>query len=237
VGVCGAGGLKSFFLTGLFFLITEYLLKNIELAERKAELNGYYRLHAPIYDLTRWTFLFGRNKLVRVLTSNLSGKPPKTILDVGCGTGKNVIALKRAFPDAQVVGCDLSDAMLARAQAAVKHSLNPREMSKIELINASILTLKDRQFDLIVCSYMLSMTGDSLEPILHNIRRRLNPKGKLAVVDFNFSALSMFRRWMRVNHVSLDGSVLRALALCAKVERQELHQAFGIWNWFLWIGR
>ena len=212
-------------------------MKNIELAERRAELNGYYRLHAPIYDLTRWAFLFGRNKLVRVLASNLSGKPPKTILDVGCGTGKNVIALARAFPNAQIVGCDLSDAMLARARVAVQRSLKPDEITNVALITSSILTLKDRQFDLIVCSYMLSMTGDSLVPILHNICRRLNPTGTLAVVDFNFSALAMFRRWMRVNHVALDGRLLRALSLFAKVERQELHSASGIWNWFLWIGR
>ena len=212
-------------------------MKNFELTERKAELNTYYRMHAPIYDLTRWAFLFGRNKLVRYLANNLSGRRPKTILDVGCGTGKNVIALARAVPDAEIIGCDLSDAKLAKARDAVKRLLEPNETRNIELINSSILTLKDRQFDLIVCSYMLSMTGDSLVPILHNIRQRLNPLGTLAVVDFNFSALAIFRKWMRVNHVALDGSVLQGLSMFAKVEHQEQHRAFGIWNWFLWIGR
>lgn len=212
-------------------------MSKIELSEKRAELGGYYRLHAPIYDLTRWAFLFGRNKLIRMLADKLATQHPKTILDVGCGTGKNMIALAKAFPDAKIIGCDLSDAMLNQARSVLQKSLSPKAHSNVELINASILTMKDRQFDLIICSYMLSMTGGSLQPILHNIRRRLNPMGTLAIVDFDFSAVSLFRRWMRVNHVALDGSVSRALGIFAIVEHQSSHQAFWLWRWFLWLGR
>lgn len=44
-------------------------------------------------------------------------RPPATLLDIGCGGGKNVLNLKRDF---QVTGLDLSPAMLAQAKA-----LNP----------------------------------------------------------------------------------------------------------------
>jgi S-adenosylmethionine-diacylgycerolhomoserine-N-methlytransferase len=214
----------------------EHSLSNIQLSEKKAELGGYYRLHAPIYDLTRWAFLFGRNKLIKIVVNKISVQP-KMILDVGCGTGKNIIALAKAFPDAKIIGCDLSDAMLSQARGVLRKSLTLAEHKNIELINSSILTMKDRQFDLIVCSYMLSMTADSLVPILHNIRRRLNPAGTLAIVDFEVSGFALFRRWMRVNHVALDGSVLQALSIFAKVEHQSSHQAFGLWRWFMWLGR
>jgi S-adenosylmethionine-diacylgycerolhomoserine-N-methlytransferase len=28
-------------------------------------IERYYRFHAPVYDLTRWTFLFGRSGILR----------------------------------------------------------------------------------------------------------------------------------------------------------------------------
>lgn len=44
-------------------------------------------------------------------------RPTRTLLDIGCGGGKNVLNLKRHF---EVTGVDLSPAMLAQA-----HALNP----------------------------------------------------------------------------------------------------------------
>ena len=41
---------------------------------------------------------------------------PKRILDLGCGTGAHLEALRRRYPAAQVVGIDFSAAMLARAR-------------------------------------------------------------------------------------------------------------------------
>lgn len=41
---------------------------------------------------------------------------PRRILDVGCGTGAQLEPLRRRYPGAQVIGIDLSAAMLARAR-------------------------------------------------------------------------------------------------------------------------
>ena len=40
---------------------------------------------------------------------------PRRILDLGCGTGSTTLLLKKAFPEAEVIGIDLSPYMLAMA--------------------------------------------------------------------------------------------------------------------------
>ena len=49
-----------------------------------AALTRYYRWHAPLYDATRWSFLFGRAALIRGIALH---RRPRRILEVGCGTG------------------------------------------------------------------------------------------------------------------------------------------------------
>ena len=41
---------------------------------------------------------------------------PKTILDIGCGPGNSTIELKKAFPQAKIIGIDSSDNMLETAK-------------------------------------------------------------------------------------------------------------------------
>ncbi|MEZ4622108.1 MAG: class I SAM-dependent methyltransferase [Caldilineaceae bacterium] len=68
-------------------------------------LTRYYRFHAKLYDLTRWSFLFGREALIRTLPGCCRAT---RILEVGCGTGKNLMVLAAAFPAAEITGVDLS---------------------------------------------------------------------------------------------------------------------------------
>ncbi|MGB4876086.1 MAG: class I SAM-dependent methyltransferase, partial [Candidatus Competibacter sp.] len=75
-----------------------------------AALTRYYRWHAPLYDATRWSFLFGRAALIRGIALH---RRPRRILEVGCGTGANLLRLSRWFPDADITGLDLSADMLA----------------------------------------------------------------------------------------------------------------------------
>jgi len=57
-----------------------------------AALEKYYKTHSKIYDVTRWSFLFGRNALIKAIARYCR---PEWILEIGCGTGKNLAALSR----------------------------------------------------------------------------------------------------------------------------------------------
>ena len=81
--------------------------------EQHAALQGYYQFHAKIYDNTRWSFLFGRQAIIAQIGKYAT---PQTILEVGCGTGKNLVALANAFPTATITGVDVSADMLAVAR-------------------------------------------------------------------------------------------------------------------------
>ena len=82
-----------------------------------AALQRYYRFHARIYDLSRWSFLKGRKDLMVQVAAALQ---PRRILEVGCGTGANLLRLARSFPRAELCGLDLSGDMLAVAGGKLK---------------------------------------------------------------------------------------------------------------------
>jgi len=215
-------------------------------------LRRYYRLHAPIYDATRWAFLFGRTRLIQLLSRAFAGAAyagvacagvadagvaPKQILDLGCGTGKNLCALANAFPQAQITGVDLSPAMLAQAGRNLVRKLDPAARARISLRNTDIAQMPTLQYDLIVCSYMLSMTGSQLPELLQKLRSLLTPTGRLAIVDFDSTWAQWFARWMSVNHVRMDGTLAACLKTFSHTELHEQHSGLGLWRWLIWIGR
>ena len=200
-------------------------------------LKRYYRLHAPIYDATRWAFLFGRARLIQLLSKSYLGAPPKQILDLGCGTGKNLCALAHAFPQAQITGVDLSPAMLVQAGRNLVQKLDPAARARISLRNTDVAQMPSLQYDLIVCSYMLSMTGAQLPQLLQKLRGLLTPTGRLAIVDFDTAQVRWFARWMGVNHVRMDGALAACLQKFSHVERHEQHSGLALWRYLIWIGR
>jgi S-adenosylmethionine-diacylgycerolhomoserine-N-methlytransferase len=208
---------------------------NSHLSSNDVALKNYYRWHAPIYDATRWAFLFGRAHLIET-AFEIANPQPKRILELGCGTGKNLLQLARRFPHAEIIGCDLSEAMLARATANVQAKLNAAEQARITLTSADV-TANALQFDLIVCSYVLSMTSDQMPSIVARLHHCLTPTGRLAIVDFDQTRWSWFARWMRRNHVRMDGSLARTLAQLGRADRVQTYSGFGLWRWLLWVGR
>ena len=73
-------------------------------------LPGYYRFHARIYDATRWSFLFGRDRLINLAAETVARdglERPARVAEIGCGTGRNLLALSRALPGASITGVDL----------------------------------------------------------------------------------------------------------------------------------
>ena len=79
-------------------------------------MDRMYRYTRHIYDLTRKPYLLGRDRLIAELCLESGG----SVLEMGCGTGRNLIAAARAYPKAELYGFDISEEMLKTAKAAVR---------------------------------------------------------------------------------------------------------------------
>lgn len=199
-----------------------------------SSLRGYYRWHAKIYDLTRWAFLFGRRDLIAAVADRLQA--PDRILEVGCGTGSNLVALAKAFPKAEITGLDLSADMLDRARAKIAPYAD-----RVDLLHRPYdgpVADDGEKFDLIVISYALSMINPGYEEVLSLCRRDLREGGIIAVVDFHETRWPWFRRWMGVNHVRMEGQILDRLESGFHTVIREVRGGYGdLWRYVTFVGR
>jgi S-adenosylmethionine-diacylgycerolhomoserine-N-methlytransferase len=81
-------------------------------------MNRIYRRQRHIYDATRKWFLLGRDRLI----DDLRPGPGAAVLEIGCGTGRNLIVAARRYPDAQFFGIDVSTHMLTSAIESIAHA-------------------------------------------------------------------------------------------------------------------
>ncbi len=194
-------------------------------------LVGYYRFHAKIYDATRWSFIFGRQGIIDRLKAVTPS--PQNILEIGCGTGTNLLALAKTFPNAQLTGLDLSEDMLQRASKRVA-TLQPQVTLKHQLYDAP---LSEGAYDVVLFSYCLTMINPGWEAVLQHVQRDLAPNGVIAVVDFHDTPFGFFRRWMGVNHVAFNGHLFPALqAQFGGIQAEECKAYGGVWRYFYFIG-
>ena len=201
-------------------------------SERSSAIERYYRFHSLIYDSTRWSFLFGRTRIIEEIAAAVP--MPKRILEVGCGTGKNLVALAKAFPEAGVTGLDLSSAMLDQAR-----SKTARFGGRVQLLQQKYdCPLHETpQYDVVLFSYALSMFNPGWEIALEAALQELTPKGVVAVVDFHDSRFSLFQRWMGVNHVRMEGHLRKKLLNMTYPVLDRLETAYaGVWRYHLYLG-
>lgn len=151
-------------------------------AEQKAAMDATYSFHRHIYDFTRKFYLFGRDRLIRRLAPPAGG----TVLEVGCGTARNLIVAAKRWPDARYYGFDISDAMLDTARKSVarkgladKITLAQGDAGRFDVQTLFGLDKVDRVF----MSYTLSMIPPWQEAIEIGASV-LAPGGALHIVDF-----------------------------------------------------
>jgi S-adenosylmethionine-diacylgycerolhomoserine-N-methlytransferase len=193
-------------------------------------VGAYYRWHAHIYDGTRWAFLFGRRELIEAAAG--MGAPPRSILEVGCGTGGNLVRLARRFPQAEIAGLDLSSSMLAKARPKLASF-----GSRVKLLHGAYPGPPTGTYDLIVLSYCLSMINPGHAEVLDRCVSDLNEYGRLAIVDFHDTPFAPFRHWMGWNHVRMDGHLLHSLATRElDLSQVSIRRGYGgLWQWFLCV--
>lgn len=145
-------------------------------------MDAVYRRQRHIYDATRKYYLLGRDRLV----AELQPEAGTAVLEIGCGTGRNLILAARRYPHARFYGIDISEAMLETARANVsKAGLSGQILlAKADATDFSPLSLFGiPAFERVYISYALSMIPD-WRAALSAALRAVGPQGRLHVVDF-----------------------------------------------------
>ncbi|MEZ0497172.1 class I SAM-dependent methyltransferase [Sphingomonas sp. IW22] len=145
-------------------------------------MDAIYAGQRHIYDLTRKYYLLGRDGLI----DDLAPRAGDNVVEVGCGTGRNLILAARRWPQARCYGFDISREMLETAAGKVARTgLSPR----ITLAQGDATDWSPRALfgidaaDRIFMSYTLSMIPD-WQGAIAAACDVLAPGGSLHIVDF-----------------------------------------------------
>jgi SAM-dependent methyltransferase len=101
----------------------------------------------------RWEQIVSPEHLAPYEAALASLDSPARALDLGTGTGAGAMAIARRFPEAEVVGADLSDRMIEEARRKVPPELGDRV--RFEVADASRLPYPDGGFDLVTLMNMI----------------------------------------------------------------------------------
>ncbi|WP_066549254.1 MULTISPECIES: class I SAM-dependent methyltransferase [unclassified Sphingomonas] len=183
-------------------------------------MDAVYATQRHIYDLTRKYYLLGRDALLRDLAPPAGG----AVLEVGCGTARNLIAAARRYRHAQFFGFDISEAMLATARANVARAgLSARitlAQGDATGFDAAAMFGRDR-FDRVFMSYTISMIP-GWEDAIAAAAAVVAPGGTLQIVDFGQQEQlpRPWRRllfaWLAKFHVSPRADLDRVIARVAR---------------------
>ena len=144
-------------------------------AEHKSFLDRYYGATARIYDVTRAPYLLGRDRLL----AQLMAERWKTLVETGCGTGRNLAILHRRRPGRRYAGIEPSTPMRSHAKERAPFARVDDGFAE----DAPYRALLGGPVDRILFSYSLSMVRDPEEAIAH-ARMSLSVRGEVACVDF-----------------------------------------------------
>jgi S-adenosylmethionine-diacylgycerolhomoserine-N-methlytransferase len=156
--------------------------KHLRKQKLRQRMDDRYRHQRQIYDITRKFYLLGRDHLIARLDVPNEG----SVLELGCGTGRNLILAARRYPTAHAYGLDLSGEMLKTAQANVERA---NMLDRINLAYGDAtdfdpeLLFGQRRFDRVFVSYSLSMIP-GWERVIDVALAVLARGGSLHVVDF-----------------------------------------------------
>ncbi|AHB48303.1 O-methyltransferase [Hyphomicrobium nitrativorans NL23] len=145
-------------------------------------MDSIYRVQRHIYDASRKYYLLGRDGLIDALQP-MAGE---TVLEIGCGTGRNLICAAHRYPSAMFYGVDVSAAMLETAQASVEkaglgHCIQFGQADAARLDTEALFGAAS--FDRVFVSYALSMIPPWREALAHAFAA-VAPGGALYIVDF-----------------------------------------------------
>jgi S-adenosylmethionine-diacylgycerolhomoserine-N-methlytransferase len=175
-------------------------------ASHASLMDGIYRHQRHIYDLTRKYYLLGRDRML----AGLDVPPGGSVLEIGCGTGRNLVLAARRYPGARLYGLDISAEMLRTAAASLaREGIADRTTlarGDATAFDAAALFERER-FDRVFVSYALSMIPN-WERAVGQALACLAAEGSLHVVDFGSQERlprwfgTALRAWLARFHVA-----------------------------------
>lgn len=159
---------------------------------KKEEVREMFDNIAPRYDLLNHTLSMSIDRLWRRRAVNIVRRAkPRRILDVATGTGDLAIAMARRIDGVQVLGVDLSEAMLAVARRKVEaRGLDGRIV--LDRGDAEHLAVADASVDAATVAFGVRNFGD-LEAGLRELARTIKPGGKVVILEFSRPSNRAFR--------------------------------------------
>jgi len=155
--------------------------------------------HSRINDDQAWN---GTNQIVSLVVSAATkgDTPPLTnaILDYGCGAGRISLALADRFPNAKVVGVDITEGMIEQSQERLaQQSAGVQEKVQFHLLSARSPTPQDlvsllgqdetnKGYDLAVMSLVLGHIAPKAAgaAVVQSVTSTLKTGGKLVLAEF-----------------------------------------------------
>jgi S-adenosylmethionine-diacylgycerolhomoserine-N-methlytransferase len=185
-------------------------------------MNRIYRHQRHVYDFTRKYFLLGRDRVIAEMAAHDGAR----VLEIGCGTGRNLIVAARKYPSARCFGIDVSTEMLNSATRAISRA---GLQARVHVAHADAtqfdpgLLFGVDQFDRIFISYSLSMIPQ-WQSVVSAAISHLARNGELRIVDFGGQERlpAAFRlllwRWLRAFQVAprddLEATLNAGAAAC-----------------------
>jgi demethylmenaquinone methyltransferase/2-methoxy-6-polyprenyl-1,4-benzoquinol methylase len=154
-----------------------------EVDQTRERLIGVYRKKAKRYDVTSRLYPAPgypqRAQRLRAVEA-LGLRPGDTVVDLACGTGLNFPLLEEAIgPEGRIVGVDLTDAMLARAEDRIEAN----GWSNVSLVQADAAAFDfPAGIDAILSTYALSQVPECAQVIAHGAAA-LSGGGRWVVLD------------------------------------------------------
>lgn len=172
----------------------------------KTDMDDMYRWTRHVYDASRKYYLLGRDKLIE----NLRPYPSQSVIEIGCGTARNVIRMATLYPESRFYGLDVSEEMLKTARRTIDSAGLSGQVALAQGDAQSFAPEKVFELttppDMLVYSYSLSIIPPWRESLDHGLTI-LKPGGAIHIVDFGGMekmpgwVRRLIFTWLRLFHV------------------------------------